>query len=154
MSLQAWLRAVDDEALVAWANRGLLRRGQKLLEQQVPASWSLDEAMASATLDGHRQAVKGVGFEQLHCDCAALGPCHHLVCLLLGLRERLQGGEGVPEEPAATEAAAPWLMPDAEARLALLGRVALSRGQRWQAQGLVAPGGIDDSKLGAALGPA
>ncbi|MES2818252.1 MAG: hypothetical protein V4812_04615 [Pseudomonadota bacterium] len=151
MSLQAWLRAVDDEALLAWANRGLLRRGQKLLEQQVPTSWTLDEVMASAALDGHRQAIKGVGFEQLHCDCAAMGPCHHLVCLLLGLRQRLQAGEDVLEDPAAIEATAPWLILDAESRLAQLGRTALARGQRWQAQGLLAQVDIDDSKLMATL---
>ncbi|PAU51817.1 hypothetical protein [Pseudomonas indica] len=183
MSLRDWLRTVDDDTLVAWANRGLLRRGQKLLETQVPGGWKLEAERASAEIDGHRQTVDGVGFAHLACTCPAMGPCHHLLCFLLGLRQRLAteasdarpdnaavpattatpvpgpqasatstAGAAAPATPAAdSPAAEPWLILDPDVRLAALGRPALTRAQRWLAQGLSAEVEIAADKLVATL---
>lgn len=154
MSMQAWLRSLSEETLVSWANRGLFRRAQKLLEGEEPQSWLLEEGRAQAELDGHRQQLAGVGFEHLQCSCPAFGICHHQLCLLLGLHARLTVAsvEGNSNDNCApVPMAEPWLVLDVDERLRLLGRPALTRAQRWLAQGVEAQLTVDDRLLLAVL---
>ncbi|MGY4534577.1 hypothetical protein ACVW0Y_003718 [Pseudomonas sp. TE3786] len=149
MSLQLWLSAITDETLEAWANKGLLRRGYKLLEGQTPADWLLQDEIAEAQLDGFVQRVEGVGFDRLRCSCPALASCHHQLALLLGLRERL--ASQAPAAAASTLLAEPWLIADAQQRKESLGQPALSKAQRWQAQGVSAECAVDELRLQARL---
>ncbi|MFC4158872.1 hypothetical protein [Chitinimonas lacunae] len=133
-ALLNWLAHLDDEAIVAWSNRGLLRRGAKLLEGAAGAGWQLDAQGGAAELDGLHQRLVGIGFSGLHCSCPALGPCHHLTALLLGLRERAANSQ--PTVAADPEAPPPWLL-DAAAREKLFGRRLLRIALRWLARGEV-----------------
>jgi hypothetical protein len=139
MTLREWLTSINDDYLVAWANKGLLRRGYKLLTTQNPHDWTLNTETAQATLDGTEQHLDGIGFESLRCGCPSVGPCHHLIALLLGLKQRQE------EETAATDSpqpegesapASPWLLTDMTERQILLGKSHLQRARRWLAQGL------------------
>jgi hypothetical protein len=152
MTLYEWLAGINDDYLLAWANKGLLRRGRKLLAQQDPNQWTLDETQASASLDGWEQHLDGVGFEHLNCGCPAMGPCHHLLAFLLGLKQRLAQGEVVGDPPqtpseAGTTVAAPWLIDDPAERQAILGKAHLERARRWLAQGLAGVLSEDDQGL-------
>ncbi|GLK89631.1 hypothetical protein [Pseudomonas turukhanskensis] len=154
MSLQLWLSAITDETLEAWANKGLLRRGYKLLDGQTPAQWLLQDEHAQAQMDGFEQQVGGVGFERLRCSCPALGSCHHLLAFVLGLRARLASqlaqaaGSAAPSALALAE---PWLIADAQRRKELLGQPALTKAQRWQAQGITAECNLDAQRLVARI---
>ncbi len=141
MTLYEWLAGIDDDYLIAWANKGLLRRGYKLLANQDPTTWTLDSEQAHARLDDWDQHLKGIGLEQLHCGCPAQGPCHHLVALLLGFRQRLRDEHPAdsPDEPSpesASNSPPPWLIIDATERQSILGKAHLERARRWLAQGL------------------
>lgn len=141
-AVKEWLAHLDDEAIVAWSNRGLLRRGAKLLEGADEGAWRLDEAGGGAELDGQRQTLVGVGFNQLQCSCPALGPCHHLTALLQGLRQRAvaaaadaeASGTTEPSEPANVPL--PWLLDKAE-REQLFGKRLLRTALRWLVRGEV-----------------
>lgn len=151
MSIRAWVQGLDEATLEAWANRGLLRRAQKLLEGLDGERWLLEEQGAHVRLDGHRQTLTGIGFEALACSCPVFGPCHHLLALLLGLQQQL-----MQDVPAATDtpplhAAEPWLIENPEERLLVLGRAAITKAQRWLAQGMVAELLIDERRLQATL---
>jgi hypothetical protein len=156
MTLYEWLAGINDDYLLAWANKGLLRRGVKLLAQQNPDQWTLDENQASASLDGWEQRLDGIGFEHLNCGCPAMGPCHHLLAFLLGLKQRLAQGEAVADTDqttieAGTTTARPWLIADPAERQALLGKAHLDRARRWLAQGLEGTLSEDDQGLKADL---
>ena len=92
MTMISWIHDINDDYLVHWANKGLLRRGKKQLdkcladEATFKANWSITDTDATAQIDGHEQKLTDAGFEQLSCSCAANGPCFHLVCFLLGLK--------------------------------------------------------------------
>ncbi len=90
MSLIPWITNIDDDYLVQWANKGLLRRGKKQLDKLLAvdalSDWQLDESVAVAVIDGFEQRLTAVGFEHLACSCPATGPCFHLICFLLGLQ--------------------------------------------------------------------
>ncbi|WP_220813602.1 hypothetical protein [Pseudomonas paralcaligenes] len=151
MSLHAWLRGLTEETLVGWANRGLVRRARKLLEDQAPTGWLLEEARAEAGLEGYRQQLDGVGFEHLRCSCPAFGVCHHQLGLLLGLSERLAAGAETAPLAPELEAGEPWLIDDAGERERLLGRASITKARRWRAQGAEAQWVIDERQLSATL---
>jgi hypothetical protein len=150
MNLHEWLIGINDDYLLAWANKGLLRRGIKMLAQQDPNPWTLDESHACASLDGWEQRLDGVGFEHLSCGCPAMGPCHHLIAFLLGLKQRLLQ-EGEETTQVASEDGAPWLITDPTERQASLGKTHLERARRWLAQGLAGSLREDDQGLKAEL---
>lgn len=141
MTLHEWLINLSDEYLIAWANKGLMRRGQKLLTAQNPQTWSLASNRAQARLDDTEQHLHGIGFDYLHCSCASVGPCHHLIAFLIGLRQRLKQQTAEidtfeaetnpdPDQPS------PWLITDLLERQKELGKSNLEQAQRWLAQGL------------------
>lgn len=95
-----WLQAQDEESIIAWANKGLLRRGQKTLDAS-PPQLHLEADRASAQIDGFTQQLNGAGFNHLTCTCPTPGPCHHLCALLLALKSAAptQVAELSPAEP-------------------------------------------------------
>ncbi|MBL8261674.1 MAG: SWIM zinc finger family protein [Xanthomonadaceae bacterium] len=80
-ALQAWLRQLDDDVLVGWANRGLLRRARGVLASVEDAGWSASGLACS--IESQTVVLIGPGFPQLRCSCPAGGPCHHALAALL-----------------------------------------------------------------------
>jgi len=109
--LAAQLRRFDEEAFVALANRGLLRRAQKDLEKQPPVL--VEEAADSLTMsvgEHHvRMDARGPGHAQ--CSCPAGGICQHVLTAALAL----QSAEPVAGPAAAPQATAVEPAPDATA---------------------------------------
>ena len=100
-ALLAQLLSFDDEAFVALANRGLLRRAYKDLESSPPRL--LEEGAEHLLLEcGAYQLrfdLRGPAFAQ--CSCPASGVCQHILTAALGLREILaEPGETLAAEPA------------------------------------------------------
>ena len=129
-ALQQWLRSLDEAQIGDWANKGLLRRGSKTLAACDPASWTLEEARASASIEGHQQQLTAVGFAALSCDCPAFGPCHHLTAFLLGLQARLASAP----PPVADSSAAPltpWLDGEADSCQRAFGAPLTRRALGW-----------------------
>lgn len=142
-----WLRTVDEEAIGVWANKGLLRRGAKVLAGSAPVQWTLLPAEARASIEGHTQRVEGVGFARLSCDCPALGPCHHLCAFLLGLRQHLleqpgqapdsgDAGLATGGDDARSVLPAPWLAEDFSVLERALGAAHVRRALHWRARGI------------------
>lgn len=102
-TLWSWLQAQDEDSIIAWANRGLLRRGQKTLDAS-PPQLILEADRAGAQIDGFTQQLNGTGFNHLTCTCPTPGPCHHLCALLLALKST------APQDAAQISPAEPyWL---------------------------------------------
>lgn len=128
--LGALLARFDDDAYVALANRGLVRRARKDLEQQA----------VEIIEQGAAQVIVGIGAQHIRfdhrgpahaqCDCPASGVCQHILAAAMGLQQRLQ-----PAGAQATSTAADPLAPLQEALLAMsaadLVRHAGKAGYRW-----------------------
>ncbi len=132
--LDAWLAGLDDDFIVAWANRGLLRRGRGLAGQSTAeaVTWDDAETRYHAGFESHTQILTGAGLQHLHCSCPATGACHHAVALLLRAAEF---GAATPAPPASGEV--PWLSADWASLAAELGRPAVRKALTWLEQGVV-----------------
>lgn len=90
MSLRAQLRDTlrrfDEDALVAWANRGLLRRANKDLETQQPVVVEDDDDALALVYAGHAIRFDARGPAGATCGCAASGVCQHLLAAVLWLQ--------------------------------------------------------------------
>ena len=140
--LDHWLRSLSDDYLLAWSNRGLMRRAGKLVEALDPGAVALEDDSARGTIEGHRQTLEGVGFDHARCSCPATGQCHHLVAFLVALRALAGTGDAVPgdAEPADAGDAEPqaaiepyWRSESDEALVRALGRAHVRRAERWLA---------------------
>ncbi len=146
-----WLRTLDDDAIVDWANKGLLRRGTKALAAADPGSWTLTPERAEARIEAHTQTLDGAGFAALHCDCPAFGPCHHLCAFLLGLRTRVADAAEAGGTGAASTEATPWLEGAADSVANAFGAPAVRKALHWLAQGFEAALRESDGALIAEL---
>jgi hypothetical protein len=164
-AMKDWLNTLTEDYLLAWSNRGQLRRAQKLLSQLADGSVTLREDAGHGAIDGHQQHLEGVGFEGLTCSCTATGTCHHLVCFLLALSEQARvtatptDASPAPNTSAANVAEASvaqsnvaqsnvsgteatphatpfWRDPDMDALTTTLGRAHIRRAHRLHAQGV------------------
>jgi hypothetical protein len=84
--LRAIVQTLDDEALAALANKGLLRRAQKDLETSPPTIASTSDGVvqlqaADATVTVPELPAKS------QCTCPATGICRHILAALLFLRD-------------------------------------------------------------------
>lgn len=111
MSVRSQLREplsrFDDDALVAWANRGLLRRACKDLELHQPAL--VEDSAIALKLEflGHTISFDSRGPSQASCSCPATGVCHHLLAAVLWLqRESAESTESARGGVDATSAEA------------------------------------------------
>lgn len=169
MTLIPWITNINDDYLVQWANKGLLRRGKKQLEKLIAADglsdWQLDDSVAGATIDGFEQQLTAVGFDHLSCSCAATGPCFHLICFLLGLQtlavNRPEGTDSNADSRADTDAnispavgeaisesdLPPWHISEAGERERQLGKAHVTKAQRQVLQGVP----VDWQETGSAL---
>jgi hypothetical protein len=106
--LRPALSALDDEALAALANKGLVRRARKDLEQSPGEIVAADDEglkvrVGAETVDVPASPV------QASCTCPAGGVCRHILAALILLRETAEStppGEAVPSPDAAAELAA------------------------------------------------
>lgn len=97
-------RSYDDDALVALANAGLLRRAAKDVEAG-KVEWLEQSADAGVIgADGQRVSLDAKGLPQARCDCPAPGMCKHILGAVLWLRG--QGEAAGPESDSAAPAVA------------------------------------------------
>ena len=95
----------DDDALVALANRGLLRRGVKLLpedsaEVRISAEGEAIRLVApewTVTFLSSAPAAAG------RCECATAGACQHLIAAILYLRRLASGSDPAVETEHAAD---------------------------------------------------
>ncbi|HWB09223.1 MAG TPA: SWIM zinc finger family protein [Pirellulales bacterium] len=102
--LRATLAALDDDALAAMANKGLLRRARKDLEQASGEILESGDDGLRVRLGGETVVVPANPV-QARCSCPAGGVCRHVLAALVFLREKLPAGP--PEEGAFPSAAGP-----------------------------------------------
>lgn len=127
------LARFDDESYVALANRGLVRRARKDLEQQKVeiVEQSSTEIIVSVGTQRIRFDERGPAFAR--CDCPATGVCQHILASAMGLQQTLAASGAQDNTVEQTPANA--LAPLQEALLALtaaeLVRHAGKVGYRW-----------------------
>lgn len=117
-ALQALLARFDDEAWVALANRGLLRRAQKDLEKT--AATVAEEGADHLVMAFGEQRIRfdARGPAAAQCSCPANGVCQHVLAASMALQRLL--GEAAPAPGAVPEPVATPADPLAPLRDALL----------------------------------
>ncbi len=85
MSLPDLIASFDDDALVALANKGLLRRAMKATGEADVLRF--DREGADLTVSGQRVSIPAAGPQSAKCDCPAPGMCSHILTAMLVLRE-------------------------------------------------------------------
>ncbi|SMR82059.1 hypothetical protein SAMN04488030_2398 [Aliiroseovarius halocynthiae] len=104
MSLRTLVASFDDDALVALANKGLLRRAIKAVEQAKLVHFRDDDA--KVLVDGHHVLIPASGPQSATCNCPAPGMCSHILTAMLVLRNVT---DAEPSAPIAPHSAAPSL---------------------------------------------
>ncbi|MBO9465447.1 hypothetical protein J7443_09425 [Tropicibacter sp. R15_0] len=99
MSLSALVASFDDEALVALANKGLLRRAKKA--ESAARVHHFNDESAKVEVDGFQVDIPATGPQSATCTCPAPGMCSHILTAMLALR----GAN--PEPPQPQNAASP-----------------------------------------------
>lgn len=98
------LSRYDEDALVAWANRGLLRRASKDLELHEPTVKEDSASVLLLEFAGHSIRFDSRGPAQAICSCAATAVCQHLLAAILWLQresnESTQAAQSHDEVPA------------------------------------------------------
>jgi hypothetical protein len=140
MSLAATLAAYDEAALSVLANKGLVRRAARDVEEGKVAlsGWDGDAALVAA--DGERVRIDARGPARAECSCPAPGVCRHRIAAVLLLQSGAQAAE-VTAPPLAEEIAA---IPE-EALLRFAGRAG------WRAALEIAAAGAEIVEADAAL---
>lgn len=131
--LGALLARFDDDSYVALANRGLVRRARKDLEQQEVDIIEQGAAHVVLSFGAQRIRFDQRGPAHAQCDCPASGVCLHILAAAMGLQQTLQASAtqaGQAEVPAVDQ-----LAPLQAALLAMsaaeLARHAGKAGYRW-----------------------
>ena len=107
MQLHRTLAALDDDALAALANKGLLRRARKDLEQASAEIVESGDDELRVQIGGETVVVPANPVKS-RCSCPAGGVCRHVLAALVFLRERFaaepaeEGSSKPGVEPAAT----------------------------------------------------
>ncbi len=79
-------RAFDEGALVAFANRGLVRRAHRLIDGALPAVAPVPDGSVVVTGDGWVVTYPpDTSITRGRCDCATAGVCAHLVAVVITL---------------------------------------------------------------------
>ena len=99
MTLPVWLAgiaALDDDALAALANRGLLRRAAKLAD--AVALVSADDQAVEVDCEQFRVRLLPAGPTAARCPCPVAGVCVHLVAAWLWTRTVAPAGGEIPDQ--------------------------------------------------------
>lgn len=112
--LFAELQRYDDEAFVALANRGLLRRAGKDLDTITPAVVDENNDALVIAVGDLRVRFDAKGLVGARCSCPAGGVCQHILSVGLWLQRQTGGPDGdasavqgAPDEPATQAGGAP-----------------------------------------------
>jgi hypothetical protein len=131
-------RNIDDAALEALANAGLLRRAAKDVEagkvgwpQGAGPDAALDRAKDGGTVlaDGQQVQLTSAGPRQARCDCPAPGMCKHILAAALWLRAQPAGEDALPAVDVVAEICA---LPEA-ALLKAAGKAGRTQALAWLA---------------------
>lgn len=101
--LVSQLRRFDDDALVALANKGLLRRAQKDLEKRPPVSIEEGAEQVTVVMDDIRVSFDARGPAQAKCSCPATTVCQHILAAVIFLQSTASAGTSAPEAPESTD---------------------------------------------------
>lgn len=108
MRLAAALAPLDDDALAALANKGLVRRARKDLEKSPPALTAADDQSVTLSVEGCTVVLSAIA-SQSTCTCAS-GVCRHILGSILYLKEGTAPAgpvAAISQAPPATGEAAP-----------------------------------------------
>ena len=96
------LAGMDDDALAALANKGLVRRARKDMEKGAPSPVGADAESVSLQMEGQTvRLVQPAG--KSTCSCAS-GICRHILASLIHLRESAAAATAQEPSPAASAA--------------------------------------------------
>ncbi len=142
MTLVATLMAFDEAALAALANKGIVRRAARDVEEGKAAivGWEGDSAIVSA--DGETVRIDAHGPSKATCTCPAPGICRHRIAAVLLLQQQQ---EAVPAGDAAPSLRAEIAALPEDRLIRFAGRAA------WRAAQEIAANGGEVSEAGAAL---
>lgn len=97
-TFQRLARALTDEALVALANRGLVKRAQKDLAAQPPEIGPIEDGHLSVRTGGAHVHLSTNPAES-RCSCKAQNVCRHILTSWMALRDIETSAEDVPPSP-------------------------------------------------------
>ncbi|MEQ2025554.1 SWIM zinc finger family protein [Xenorhabdus szentirmaii] len=90
MSWQTIYHHYDEDALVVFANTGLLRRARKDVDsgKVAPLKATQDSETQNGVFssDGHQVVLNAQGIQQAQCDCSSSGCCKHILAAILWLQ--------------------------------------------------------------------
>lgn len=130
-------RNIDDSALEALANAGLLRRAAKDVEAGKVA-WPEGAGPVAAgdggtvLADGQQVRLTSAGPRQARCDCPAPGMCKHILAASLWLRAQPAGAAGEAAVPTVDVVAEICALPEA-ALLKVAGKAGRTQALAWLA---------------------
>ncbi|WP_109808769.1 SWIM zinc finger family protein [Sphingosinithalassobacter portus] len=142
MTLAAILMAFDEAALAALANKGIVRRAARDVEEGKASisGWEGETAIVSA--DGETVRIDARGPAKASCTCPAPGTCRHRIAAVLLLQQQK---EEVPEEDAVPNLTAEIAALPEDVMIRFAGRAA------WRAAQEIAANGGEVSDAGATL---
>ena len=100
--LDTQLRRFDDDALVALANKGLLRRAQKDLEKSPTVLVEEGAEQVTVSMGEIRVTFDARGPAHAKCSCPAASVCQHILAAVIFLQKSVSAGA-----PAASASAQP-----------------------------------------------
>jgi hypothetical protein len=132
-ALQEQLARFDDEAFVALANKGLLRRALKDLENGLATIEDEDDTGLRVRFGPHLVAFDARGPAQARCSCPAAGVCQHILAAAISLQRLAAATPVTPAAEVAGDAAPVARLVEALLALAQpeLERHAGRAGYRW-----------------------
>ena len=102
--LAVQLRRFDDDALVALANKGLLRRAQKDLEKNQPVTVEDASDRVTVSLGDIRVSFDARGPAHAKCSCPAASVCQHILAAVIFLQKSSATTAEEPQRAATNPA--------------------------------------------------
>jgi len=96
VALREQLQRFDDEAFVALANRGLLRRATKDLEAQSPEIREASVERVIVATGDHEVCFDARGPAQARCSCPSTGVCQHILTASLWIQRSTEAPPSAP----------------------------------------------------------
>lgn len=126
MSVPGWLSipaGLDDDALAALGNRGLVRRAQRLVADDGVSLTSSGDAVVELSVDGVAVRLLPGGPKEIRCPCPVAGVCLHVVAACVWARSAAGAvaADGEASPVTAEEQVAARVVPDVEVLAEVLG---------------------------------